>query len=66
LESRLLAVADVFQALAQKRPYRDSLPSNKVLSILYEEVEKNLLDAQIVEIVRNNLEMCYKVATMPV
>jgi putative nucleotidyltransferase with HDIG domain len=34
LESRILAVADVFDALRAKRPYRDSLPLEKVFSIM--------------------------------
>jgi HD-GYP domain-containing protein (c-di-GMP phosphodiesterase class II) len=37
LESRILAVADVFDALRAKRPYRDSLPLEKVFSIMRED-----------------------------
>jgi HD-GYP domain-containing protein (c-di-GMP phosphodiesterase class II) len=32
--SRILAVADIFDALRAKRPYRDSLPLEKVFSIM--------------------------------
>jgi putative nucleotidyltransferase with HDIG domain len=37
LRSRILAVADVFDALRAKRPYRDSLPLEKVFSIMRED-----------------------------
>lgn len=33
-ESRILAVADIFEALAAKRPYRDGLPIERVFEIL--------------------------------
>ncbi len=64
LEARILAVSDVFQALAQKRPYRDSLPPEKVITILDQEVEEGMLDADVVDMVRKNLNKCYEVATM--
>jgi len=62
LEARILAVSDVFQALAQKRPYRDSLPPEKVLNILQHDVKNGLLDIDVVNIVKNNLAKCYEVA----
>ncbi len=34
LEARILAVADVYEALSAKRPYRDELPREKVLEIM--------------------------------
>lgn len=34
LESRILAVADIFDALSAKRPYRDSLPLETVFEIM--------------------------------
>lgn len=34
LESRLLVVSDIFDALSAQRPYRDSLPLEKVLEIM--------------------------------
>ena len=33
LPARFLAVADLFDALSAKRPYRDALPLEKVFSI---------------------------------
>jgi putative nucleotidyltransferase with HDIG domain len=37
LAARILAVADVFDALKAKRPYRDALPLEKVFSIMRED-----------------------------
>jgi HD-GYP domain-containing protein (c-di-GMP phosphodiesterase class II) len=34
LEARIIAVADIFDALSANRPYRDSLPLEKVFSIM--------------------------------
>ena len=34
LEARIIAVADIFDALSAKRPYRDAIPLDKVLSIM--------------------------------
>jgi putative nucleotidyltransferase with HDIG domain len=48
LSARILAVADVFDALHAKRPYRDSLPIEKVFSIMREDAPK-ALDPQCLE-----------------
>jgi HD-GYP domain-containing protein (c-di-GMP phosphodiesterase class II) len=37
LSARILAVADVFDALMAKRPYRDALPIEKVFSMMRED-----------------------------
>lgn len=48
LEARILVVADIFDALSAKRPYRDSLPLEKVFAILRSDVP-DALDADCVE-----------------
>lgn len=42
LTARILAVADVFDALRAKRPYRDSLPLEKVFSVMCEDAPRAL------------------------
>lgn len=42
LAARILAVADVFDALHAKRPYRDSLPLEKVFSVMREDAPRAL------------------------
>ena len=41
-EARILAVADVYEALSAKRPYRDELPREKVMSIMQHELGTGL------------------------
>lgn len=47
-EARILAVADIFDALYSDRPYRKKMDINLVRKILYEEADKGLLDKKIV------------------
>lgn len=62
LEARILAVADVFQALAQNRPYRHSLPATEVLAILKAKVAEGALDAMVVDRVETDLDNCWRAA----
>lgn len=62
LEARIVAVADVFQALAQKRPYRDSLPLIEIIAILENMVIEGKLDRGIVFQVRQNMQACWEAA----
>ena len=50
IEARIVAVADIFDALYSKRPYREKLNLEKVKEIIYGEVEKGLLDKKVVDI----------------
>ncbi|MDP4093462.1 MAG: response regulator [Bacillota bacterium] len=47
-EARVIAVADIFDALYSKRPYRDKLPLDKVRNIMKEETADGCLDQDIV------------------
>lgn len=64
IESRIVAVADVFQALGQKRPYRGPLPPEKILNILKEFAEREHLDSNLVYLVEKNLDQCYHEAVL--
>ncbi len=46
--ARILAVADVYDALAAKRPYRDALPLETVFQIMHKEAPR-ALDAECLE-----------------
>lgn len=50
IEARILAVADIFDALYSDRPYRSRMPLDKAKRILREEADKGQLDMEIVEI----------------
>jgi HD-GYP domain-containing protein (c-di-GMP phosphodiesterase class II) len=62
LESRLIKVADVYQALAQNRPYRKSLPQEEILSILLVMQANNEIDSEIVATVAQNIDECHRIA----
>ncbi|MFA5083680.1 MAG: HD domain-containing phosphohydrolase [Hydrogenophilaceae bacterium] len=63
-EARIIAVADVFQALAQDRPYRKGMLAQDVLSILVKMRDDGKLDGEVVALVAGDLEACYE-AAMP-
>ncbi|MGH9352274.1 MAG: HD-GYP domain-containing protein [Terriglobia bacterium] len=60
LPARILCVADVFDALAAKRPYRDALPLETVFRILRKDAP-HALDATCVE----TLASCLEVTSRP-
>jgi HD-GYP domain-containing protein (c-di-GMP phosphodiesterase class II) len=62
LEARIVAVADVFQALAQKRPYRDPMSTGEIMDVLNKMVEDGKLDRNVVNCVANNLQNCLETA----
>ena len=55
VEMRIIAVADVFEALAQQRPYREPLPPDQILAMLWAFVRDQRLDGGIVELVERHL-----------
>ena len=64
LEARIVAVADVFQALAQDRPYRPALSPAEIYAILSNDSDAGKLDSNVVEKVRENLDSCWRKATL--
>ena len=62
LEARIVAVADVFQALAQRRPYREPLPPQEIMDILNLNAAEGKLDKEVVAAVERDLQACWKAA----
>lgn len=52
LTARIICVADVFQALSEKRPYRDSLPTEVVFRMM-ENALPDRLDAECFAVLRD-------------
>lgn len=48
LKSRIMSVCDIYQALTEARPYRDSMPKEKALGIIDSMVEDGNIDAGVV------------------
>jgi HD-GYP domain-containing protein (c-di-GMP phosphodiesterase class II) len=63
LPSRIVAASDVFQAMAQKRPYRPSLSPKKILRKMKYRVRAGRLDEGLVGLVENHLDDCWQAAT---
>ncbi len=63
LGARIMAVADVFSALCEKRPYKDAMPKDKVCSILLGMVDSGSLDKNIVDKIIDNFEVCLGVCS---
>jgi HD-GYP domain-containing protein (c-di-GMP phosphodiesterase class II) len=65
LEARIVAVADVFQALAQDRPYRRALGPAQIMRTIRRFAVGGKLDPKVVDLVEADLENCYR-AALPV
>ena len=62
IEPRIIAVADIFQALVQDRPYRQGLPLDEVLAVLEQLVCEGKIDQAIVALARQHGETCFEIA----
>jgi putative two-component system response regulator len=49
IETRIIGVADIFDALYSDRPYRDKLPLSSVKDILMNDVNRGCLDEEVVQ-----------------
>jgi HD-GYP domain-containing protein (c-di-GMP phosphodiesterase class II) len=56
INARIMAVADIFTALAEARPYREPMNQSDVLSTLQKLCARNWLDGSIVRILEENYE----------
>lgn len=63
LECRIIAVADIFQALAQTRPYRATMSLDFIVDHLQNRVADGLLDADVVATLVANADGYYQIAT---
>ncbi|MBF0130157.1 MAG: HD domain-containing protein [Alphaproteobacteria bacterium] len=62
LEARIVAIADILQALVQDRPYRDGLYPDQVMTILDDMAGAGRIDRRITGFVRAHLLPCWAVA----
>jgi len=46
--ARIMAVADIFTALSEDRPYRKGMPQNEIYQLLNSQVRQNYIDGKIV------------------
>ena len=64
-EARIVAVADVFQALAQDRPYRGRQRVEEIPHFLHDFVSHGVLDPDLVAIAIDDLDGSWRAATRP-
>ncbi|MFW1474920.1 HD domain-containing phosphohydrolase [Vibrio parahaemolyticus] len=62
IPSRIIAVADVFQALSQDRPYRGRMSQTQIAEIMDDLIEKNKLCAHVYEVLEQNMKACYNIS----
>ena len=56
LGSRIMAVADIFTAVAEDRPYRRGMMRNKCVDVLSRQVDSGRLDGDVVNVLLRDLE----------
>lgn len=61
-EARLIAVADIFQALSQERPYRGHMAKAEVMSRIDTLCEQGRIDPEMVKLLHSQLDPCYALA----
>ncbi len=62
IPSRIIAVADVFQALSQDRPYRGRMSQTQIAEIMDDLIEQNKLCAHVYEVLEQNMTACYNIS----
>ncbi|MBN2815062.1 MAG: HD domain-containing protein [Campylobacterales bacterium] len=62
LETRILTIGDIFQALAQNRPYRKTLELSSILKIMQEMESFGKLDNKVLNVLQKNAGELYTMA----
>ena len=56
IQSQVIAIADIFDALTTARSYRDALSFEKALEIIHEDVRRNRLNKEAYEALKTLIE----------
>jgi len=57
--ARIIAAADIFQALVQERPYRSAMNASEASKILNEMAQEGKLDPEVTALIEDDLELVY-------
>ncbi|MEF1340673.1 HD domain-containing protein, partial [Vibrio rotiferianus] len=63
MPSRIIAVADVFQALSQDRPYRGRMTQDQIAQLMDEMIDSQQLCHDVYGVLTQHLEYCYQIST---
>jgi len=58
--ARLMAVADIFTAILEDRPYRKGMTRKEAMAVLYGAVANNKICQRKVDLVENNFDLLFK------
>ncbi len=64
LGARIMAVADIFTAISENRPYREGMKAEEIKNILTEMVENNEIDGKVVSVIIDNFDEFKKEVTV--
>jgi len=64
LEAKIIAIAEIFQGYTQGRPHREKISAIDTLKALNLQVKKDKLDKDIVIMIEQNLDECWKAANL--
>jgi HD-GYP domain-containing protein (c-di-GMP phosphodiesterase class II) len=56
LQSRIIAIVDIYDAITMARHYKPALPRQKAIGILWQEAKAGRIDAQLVELLDSHIE----------
>lgn len=62
--ARIIAIADIFQAMTQERPYRPAKDPETVIQTLEYRVKQQKIDPELVDMVKDNLDSCWQAAAL--
>jgi putative nucleotidyltransferase with HDIG domain len=65
IEAKVITVADIFQALVQKRPYRDTLDIDTILKIFDDMIDKGEIDKDIFAYIQKRVDFYYDLSLHP-
>lgn len=63
LPSRIIAVADIFQALSQDRPYRGRMQPYEIVEIMQPLVDEKKIDGSVFATIQKDLDTFYQLST---
>ena len=56
LGARIMAVSDIFTALAEDRPYRKGMGAERIKTILQEQASRGIQDPRIIKLLLDNIK----------
>ena len=63
LGARIMAVSDIFMAIAEDRPYRKGMGAERIKTIMQEQASHGIQDPHIIKLLLENIEDVRKAVT---